>query len=200
MNGCIDNTAGIVNEIAEDTDTIRSLEIKQAGKGIAVREGFADAIKRPNTLIGFVDADMATNPEYFYELVTNIGSADGIIASRYAPGAHVEPARPLIKRWGSKLVYEPLVWLLFGLRYYDLQCGAKLFKTNVIKAILPKMQVDQWAFDVEILYLCKQHGFTIIEHPTTWYDQAGSKLDWWGSGLGMLKNLVSLRWQIGSRK
>jgi hypothetical protein len=31
---------------------------------------------------------------------------DGVIASRYMDGAVITPARPFIKRWGSKIIYE----------------------------------------------------------------------------------------------
>jgi len=201
LNGCTDNTSGVLNAIAEDDSAIHILELEEAGKGRAVREGFIDALTRPNTLIGFVDADMATKPEYFYELVTNIGKADGIIASRYAPGAHLDPPRPWYKRLGSRLVYDPLVRLLLGLNYYDTQCGAKLFTKKVIGAVLPDMKINDWGFDVELLYLCKKQGFTVIEHPTTWYDQAGSKLETMGAGFKMITDLFAIRAQLrGSNK
>src|SRR6185437_1383168 len=63
--------------------------------------------------IGFVDADCATAPTDFYALLQNIDGHDGIIASRYMPGAHVTPARPLIKRWGSKIFFHGLIRCLF---------------------------------------------------------------------------------------
>jgi len=200
LNGCTDGTLATVEELAERCAEIRILEFKDAGKGLAVREGFIDAITRPNHLIGFVDADMATEPQFFYDLVVNIGDYDGIIASRYMPQSIVIPPRPAIKRLGSKLIYEPLVRMLFGLNYYDLQCGAKLFKKPAIKKVLPYLTVDQWAFDVELLYWCKQLGLSIQETPTTWHDQADSKLDWWSSGLGMIKTLFALSRQVKNKE
>lgn len=192
LNGCKDNTLTIVQQLARELDNISIINIVQAGKGLAIKTGFADALKRDNDLIGFVDADMATLPEYFYDLVTHIDHHDGIIASRYMPGAHVFPERPAYKRWGSRLIYEPYVWLLFGISYYDLQCGAKLFKRAVIERITPLLTVTQWAFDVELLYLCKKYGFDIIEIPTTWTDQAESKLTL-KAGFKMLSALFKLR-------
>ena len=47
--------------------------MQQAGKGLAIKTGFANALTRDNDLIGFVDADMATAPQ--------------------ASGAPLEPAR-----------------------------------------------------------------------------------------------------------
>lgn len=177
LNGCKDNTLNVVERVKDDLASgIIIINSLQAGKGLAIKIGFADALTRENDLIGFVDADMATAPQAFYNLMMNIKNADGIIASRYMPGSKITPERPAYKRWGSRIIYEPYVWLLFGLSYYDYQCGAKLFKRAVIERITPELTVAQWAFDVELLYLCKKNGFTVKESPTVWHDQADSKL------------------------
>ncbi|HLW72523.1 MAG TPA: glycosyltransferase [Candidatus Babeliales bacterium] len=195
LNGCKDNTIGVVERIRNDLtpNTIFIIDMQQAGKGLALKAGFADALVRNNDLIGFVDADMATSPEAFYDLVINLGNNDGIIASRYMPGAQISPPRPAYKRYGSRIIYEPLVWLLFGLSYYDLQCGAKLFKRAVLEKINSQLTVTQWAFDAELLYLCKKAGYTVKEIPTVWRDQEGSKLTLHG-GLRMLSAMFSVWW------
>ena len=194
LNGCTDNTIGVVQQRAAKWDELYIVDMPQAGKGLAVKTGFQNALTRENDLIGFVDADMATQPQYFYELVKHINGYDGIIADRYMPGAKVFPARPAIKKWGTKIVYQPLVWLLFGLRFHDNQCGAKLFTRRVIEVVTPLITIDQWAFDVELLYLCKKNGFRIIAWPTVWYDQAGSKLNVF-SEHRMLTALIKARWR-----
>lgn len=193
INGCRDNTLGVVQRLQQELgDHICILDLPHAGKGYAIIEGFKSALQCDNDLIGFVDADMATRPEYFFDLVTNIGNNDGIIASRYMPGSQVYPPRPWIKRWGSRLIYESLVRLLFGLSYYDFQCGAKLFTRASLVSIVPGLTVRQWAFDVELLYLYKKAGYAIAEIPTTWYDQEDSKLTL-RSGFRMLGTLFVLR-------
>lgn len=192
LNGCTDQTFAVVNEVRDRLGDIIILDLKQAGKGLAIKAGFEDALTRDNDLIGFVDADMATEPQYFFELIEQIGNYDGIIASRYMPGAKITPERPKIKRWGSWLVYESLIKLLFGIYYYDYQCGAKLFKRNVIETITPHLTVRQWAFDLELLYLCKKYKFRIKELPTVWFDQAGSQLKL-SSGFTMLGSVILLR-------
>ena len=196
LNGCRDNTIGVVERVRNDLteNSIVIIDMQQAGKGLAIKAGFANALVRDNDLIGFVDADMATAPNAFYDLVTHIGDNDGIIASRYMPGAQITPARPAYKRYGSRIIYEPFVWALFGLSYYDLQCGAKLFKRAVIEHITPQLTVTQWAFDVELLYLCKKAGYSIQEIPTVWHDQADSKLTLRG-GLRMFGALFKVWWQ-----
>jgi len=193
LNGCKDNTIGVVQKIQSDIadNTIIVINMVEAGKGLAITKGFSDALTRNNDLIGFVDADMATAPQAFYDLVANMPGSDGAIASRYMPGSQITPARPAYKRWGSRIIYEPYVWLLFGLSYYDYQCGAKLFKRAVIEKIAPQLTVKQWAFDVELLYLCKKGSFIIKEIPTVWHDQADSKLTLRG-GLRMFGALFNV--------
>lgn len=195
LNGCKDNTLGAVKQVRTELNAtnIVIVDIPDAGKGLAIKAGFADALNRPNDYIGFVDADMATQPKYFYDLVNSFGISSGVIASRYMPGAHIEPQRPWIKRWGSKLVYEPLVWGLLGIKYYDFQCGAKIFTRSVIEKVTPHLTVKQWAFDIELLYLCNKFGCIIKEIPTTWYDQAGSKLKIFGPGMKMLSAVVEIK-------
>ena len=192
LNGCTDNTLQVVQDFQKNYLNCSIINEKEAGKGLAIQLGFQQALARSAELIGFVDADMATKPEEFYKLCTQLDGYDGIIASRYMKDSKIYPPRPWIKRWGSFLIYESLISLLFGLRYKDYQCGAKLFKAQVIKKIVPHMTITHWAFDVEILYLCKKFGFKIKEVPTIWHDQAGSKLRI-HSGIKMLASLFSLR-------
>lgn len=194
LNGCTDRTRAVVQERTDRFGDICIIDLLKAGKGLAVKAGFEDALTRANDLIGFVDADMATRPEQFWDLIEHMGQHDGIIAGRYMPGSRIFPKRPPIKEWGRRLVYQPMVWALFGLNYYDNQCGAKLFKRSVIKAVLPLMTVTEWAFDVELLYLAKTKGFKILERPTVWYDQLDSKLKLLQEHR-MLTSLVKARWR-----
>jgi hypothetical protein len=196
LNGCKDNTIGVVERVRNEVtpNAIVIIDIPQAGKGLSIKTGFADALTRDNDLIGFVDADMATQPAAFYDLVINMNGCDGVIASRYMPGAQISPPRPAYKRYGSRLIYEPLVWLFLGLSYYDLQCGAKLFKRATLATVTPQLTVTQWAFDAELLYLCKKNGFIVKEIPTVWQDQADSKLTLSG-GMRMLTSLFKIWWQ-----
>lgn len=205
LNGCRDKTFDIVSRLQKELgdDTILCINLTQAGKGIAIKAGFADALTRNNDFIGFVDADMATSPQAFYELaqilrISKPGAIDGVIASRYMPGSQITPARPAYKRYGSRIIYEPYVWALFGLRFHDYQCGAKLFRKAGIEKIVPQLTVTQWAFDVELLYLSKKAGLKVQEVPTVWHDQADSKLTLRG-GMKMFSALFKV-WKQHKRR
>lgn len=194
LNGCKDATAATVAREQERFSTVRMLAITEAGKGLAIKAGFQDALQRDNDFIGFVDADMATEPQHFYALIERLKfaeSAAGVFASRYMKHARTFPARPVVKRWGSKLVYENLVTVLTGMRYHDYQCGAKLFRRQALACIVPHLTVTQWACDVELLYVCKRKSLPLHEVPTVWYDRAGSKLKL-SNGFKMLSAVVAI--------
>jgi len=195
LNGCNDNTGQVVNGYGKKYPEIRVIDMVESGKGLAVKTGFIDALKRPNDLIGFVDADMATRPAFFYDLVREMGVHDAAIASRYMPGAYVYPTRSFVnvKVWGRKIFYHTLIRLLFNLNMYDYQCGAKLFKRQTLSTILEHLTARQWSFDVELLYLTRLFGFSIIEVPTTWFDQTGSKLTVMNAGMKMLVSLFEIK-------
>lgn len=196
LNGCVDNTLGIVTEYMSKMPNLSFLDLTLAGKGHAVTQGLKTGLTYNYQLFGLADADMSTSPEVYHRLIKSIqGKADldGVIASRYISGAKVSPPRPLIKRWGSKYIYEPLVARFLNLHFQDLQCGEKIFKRHVIEKIVPYLQEAQWAFDIELLYLCKKAQFFIKEIPTEWEDQKGSKLKIMSSGLRMLRSLFTIR-------
>lgn len=193
LNGCVDTTKEVVEQAQKTYGSIICVETEQAGKGLAVALGFKDALTRKNDCIGFVDADMSTLPEDFAVMIPYLERYDGVITSRYMEGSDIYPPRPFIKKWGRKLVYHSMVYCMFGLSYSDYQCGAKLFRRSVIEKVAPLLKIKQWAFDVELLYLCKKYGFTVVEIPTVWRDQANSKLKVLRSGMRMLGSLFEIR-------
>lgn len=165
LNGCTDNTLLIVKELNKKNKKIKYLDFKEnIGKGGAIIEGFKAA---EGDLIGFVDADMATPPNAFYDLVKNINNHDVTIASRWLKGSKINVKQPLLKRIGSR-GFNFLVKLFFNLKFKDTQCGAKLFKKYVIKNILNDIGITRWAFDVNLLYVAKRKHYKIKEIPTEW--------------------------------
>lgn len=174
-NNCQDNTVAVTKAVAKKYKNIKYLDLKPGGKGFAVKEGFLWALKKDFDLIGFVDADMATLPQYYYNLIQATKGHDGAIASRYAQGAVITPKRPWGKKIGGK-IYNWILRTLFDVSYKDTQCGAKIFTQDTIAKVAYDMHEIGWSFDLELLYLCKLAHKDIVEVPTTWSDQPGSHL------------------------
>jgi glycosyltransferase involved in cell wall biosynthesis len=189
LNGCTDNTLETVKKASKKYKQIKYLDFKQSGKGFAIIEGFKVA---KGDLIGFVDADCSTKPEAFYDLVMNIKSYGGIIANRWMRESRVYPKQPLIRRIASR-TFNVLVRVLFGIRSEDTQCGAKLFKKDAIKRILPGLGITAWAFDIDLLYRLKEQGYSIKDIPTTWSDKGNSRLNVGKTSFQMFLAVIRLR-------
>ena len=193
INNTKDKTEEVVKKYQKINKNIRYVNFKQGGKGFAIIEGFKDALTRKeNTLIGFVDGDMATPPEAFYDLVKNIGGFDGVIASRWLKNSVVKTKQSFLRRTLSR-GFNFIVRSMFLMPYRDTQCGAKLLKKRALLMILPQLNLTQWAFDVNLLYICQKKGILIKEIPTIWEDKTDSKLDITKTPIQMFSGVLRLR-------
>jgi glycosyltransferase involved in cell wall biosynthesis len=86
LNGCTDDTIGVVRRVAAEYLSVSAWEFTEAiGKGGALIEGLKLAPLAE--VIGYVDADGASPPHAFHDLVNRIGEADCVIGSRWLRGA-----------------------------------------------------------------------------------------------------------------
>jgi len=193
INNTQDRTEEIVKNISKKYSEIRYLNFKQGGKGFAIIEGFKDALKRNNEFIGFVDADMSTPPEAFYDLIKNIKGYDGIIADRWHKKSVITPKQSLFRRFISR-GYNLIVRTLFLLPFRDTQCGAKLFKRDILEENIKKLVTSNWGFDIALLYcLRKESNAKIKSIPTVWRDEIGSKVNLKKTPVRMFASGIRLR-------
>lgn len=176
VNGSKDNTYEVAKDFGKNKAEIRVMNLISGGKGFAVIEGFKDALKRDNHLIGFVDADLATLPDAYYSLIKASQNKryGGVIASR---GLKNSVVNTTFKRKLTNRGFNFFVRSILFFPYKDTQCGAKLFRREAIEAIINELGITKWAFDIELLYRIGKKGFKIIEIPTVWHDKPGSHLD-----------------------
>ena len=194
INGTTDATEKVVSGYCETNRCIRVLvDPNEIGKGGAVIQGCAAA---EGELIGYTDADGATPPEAFEALVQQAASFPVVIASRWLPGAVLDPPQPPARRVASR-IFNLLTRILFGLRLTDTQCGAKVMRREVAKQICPQITTFRWVFDVDLLLQAKRAGYGIKEVPTVWHHQPGSKMAIGASSVKVLAALIRLRLSWG---
>jgi glycosyltransferase involved in cell wall biosynthesis len=125
------------------------------GKGFVVRKGFREAT---GSYILFIDGGMELHPReirIFLGLM-DLYRADVVLGSKRHPQSKVD--YPAIRRILS-YIFQLFVKRLFALDVTDTQVGIKLFRADVIKAVLPDLQLDRYGFDLEVLALARMYGF-----------------------------------------
>ncbi|MBT96533.1 hypothetical protein CMI49_00330 [Candidatus Pacearchaeota archaeon] len=190
LNACSDNTIGIVKK--HKVKELEILNFKQGGKGFAIIEGFKKSLKGDSNLIGFVDADMATPPKAFYDLIRNIGDNDGVIANRWDKNSIVKVPQTIFRRIIGR-GFNLIVRMLFILPHQDTQCGAKLFKRELLEKIIPKLGSSEWSFDVDLLFYARREKAKVESIPTIWNDKKDSKINIKKNILTMFLSVVRLR-------
>jgi len=156
LNGCRDNTRGVVEKVAKDFPSISLLDFPAPiGKGGALIEGLKLAGKAD--AIGYVDADGASPPNAFHDLVKRLGEADCVIGSRWLPGAVLHQAQPWVRRFTSRC-FHLVVESLFLMHIKDTQCPCKVMRRPAVEKIFDKLCIADLAFDVNLLVSLKRAG------------------------------------------
>lgn len=191
LNGCRDNTLGVVQRVAQEFPMVKALEFPAAiGKGGALIEGLKLA---PTVdLIGYVDADGATAPGAFHDLVKRCNEADCVIGSRWIEGAVLHQVQSGQRRFASR-TFHLIVQSLFWMNIRDTQCGAKVMRRAAVEAIHGSLRIADMAFDINLLFCLKRAGFRVLEVPTEWTDKVGTKVQLGKTSLTMLVSVIRLR-------
>jgi len=171
-----DGTADIVRRWSEEhppPPEITCLEFgDRLGKGGGILAGFR-ASETP--YVGFVDADGSVGIREMARLFSELASCDAAIGSRWVEGADVTSPQSLGRRVESRL-FNLWVRLLFGLRFSDTQCGAKVFRRSCLDVVLPSIRRRGFEFDVELIWRLVRGGYLVREVPIRWRNKGGSKV------------------------
>ncbi len=174
LNGCRDNTVGVVQHAAIEFPSISWLDFPAPiGKGGAIIEGLK--LAGQTDVIGYVDADGATGPEAVLQLLPHLKDADCVVGSRWLPGSVLLKAQPKFRQIISRC-FHLIVELLFWMHIKDTQCPCKLLRREAAEKIHPFLRIADLAFDVNLLVALKRAGFRIKEVPIEWTDIVGSKV------------------------
>lgn len=178
LNGCVDDTRGVVEEVAARHSQVRLIEFERPlGKGGAIWEGFAAA---RGSLLVFADADNMVRAPEADRLVRMLDDYDLAIADRFngqqeGGRSSQPPLRRLISA-ASRL------WIrrFLGLPFSDPQCGAKAIRAAAWRTIAPRVAERSWAFDLDVLAQSQALGMRTAEVPVRWRHIAeGSKVRPW---------------------
>ena len=183
IDGGTDGTTAVANRLATSMPEVRVIEnAENHGKGWVVRQGMLAA--RGNWRL-FMDADNSTSLAEFDRMLPFLsaggGSAYGgkkktydvVIGSRAVPGAKLDPPQAWYRRLLGKLGNRLIQWLAVP-GIHDTQCGFKCLSEEAAIKIFSVATIDRWGFDVEMLALARQFGFSVMEMPVTWVNDTRS--------------------------
>jgi dolichyl-phosphate beta-glucosyltransferase len=166
-----------------------------SGKGSAIRKGMQAAA---GEVILFSDADFSTPIEDSEKLLgVLLEGYDLAIASRDLPSSNVEVHQSEIREFMGK-TFNLIIRSLLPLDFQDTQCGFKMFRKRAAEIILPRMQLDGFAFDVEMLVIAQANSLKIAEVPVTWRNVLESRVHPIRNSLEMLRDVLSIRYRLAT--
>ncbi|HYI13962.1 MAG TPA: dolichyl-phosphate beta-glucosyltransferase [Thermomicrobiales bacterium] len=199
-DGSTDDTVRIAEKHQSPAARYTVLSLPHRGKASAVRGGMLAATGRH---VLFTDADLSTPMTYAHRLIgaldggagVAIGSREGIGATRVGEPAY----RHVMGR-----VFNTVVRLLAVPGINDTQCGFKAFNREAAQVIFARTLLHAGegpiqgprvtGFDVEVLFIARQLGYTIVEVPVYWEHVAGSKVQPLPDSFRMFADVLRVRW------
>ena len=188
-NGSSDHTYQIAQRYAAQYEGLRVIQNEIRGKGRAIQRGVKEA---KGKYIFMCDADLSMPiDEVSKFLPPQLPQVDIAIGSREAPGS-IRYNEPTYRHFTGRVFNTLIRWLVLpGLQ--DTQCGFKCIRAEVARDIIPYQTLMGWAFDVELLYIARRRGYSIVEIPIDWYFNADSKISVVRDSLRMFLDLLLIR-------
>lgn len=172
VNGTTDNTYQVVKNLEVSSITkAKAFDLKQGGKGYAVKQGMLDYAT--GDIIVFMDADNATpiaQIEKFFPYFDQGYSV--VIGSRYLDTHTVKKRQPLYRIILSRGA-NMLIQLLAVPGIKDTQVGFKAFTRECAKDIFRFVTIPRWGFDMEVLTIALKRGYKVKEIAVQWTEHGG---------------------------
>jgi glycosyltransferase involved in cell wall biosynthesis len=191
-DGSVDDTARIAESFSLTQPRVVLQREPHRGKGGAVKAGLAAA---PSAYRFICDADLSMPVDEIGRFLPPLASGfDVAIGSREGKLAR-RVGEPAYRHFAGR-VFNFIVQRLALPGIEDSQCGFKMFTAEAASAIFPRVTVEGWAFDVEVLTIARQQRLGVIEVPIEWHYRADSQLSILKDGAGMLRELLRIKWRV----
>jgi glycosyltransferase involved in cell wall biosynthesis len=203
-DGSTDGTAEAIRTRLDERVYLLDLP-RNVGKAEAVRAGMLHAVAtsplKEAPWIGYWDADLATPLLEVHGFLRFSDLLDARVDSVW--GSRVDRLGSAIRRSYLRHLAGRLVataaGLLLGLPSYDSQCGAKLFRREIVRAAFSEPFVSRWLFDMELLM--RLSDFRLVEYPLReWSDVPGHRLRIVRMALKVVPELLRIRRKYGRLK
>jgi dolichyl-phosphate beta-glucosyltransferase len=160
------------------------------GKGYSVKRGVLEA--RGNTVL-FMDADNSTSIYEFNKFLPYLKEGyDVVIASRRLKSSVVDEPQPFLRAAMGKF-FIFLSRALLNLKSKDFNCGFKAYNMKSARFMFELQKMNDWSFDVELLFLIHKFKLKIKEVPVRWVHKSGSKVRPFRDGVRSFLSVIKIR-------
>ena len=189
-----DSTFDLATSFHTEATQVYAIRLrKNLGKGGAVRVG---ALHASANYVLMADADGATRFSDIEKLEARIRESEGVEIA-FGSRDHLRRTESVQKRNPIRnvlmFVFHLAVLLIIGTRIKDTQCGFKLFSKRSSQVLFRSLHLQRWAFDTEIVLLCKLLKLQVAEVDVNWTEIPGSKLNVAVASIQMLRDMILLR-------
>jgi dolichyl-phosphate beta-glucosyltransferase len=162
------------------------------GKGAAVRAAIP-LIRTRDVVV--MDADLAYDRDSVERTLAGLAHADVVIGNRRHDGSrYLVPVRLfgfLYRRHVVGMTFNALVRLLLPINVRDTQCGLKGFRREALDAMAPRLAIDGFAFDVELLLVAQSLRLRLVDVPVqVTYESAKSSVKLLRTAIAMGSSLL----------
>ncbi|KPJ70165.1 hypothetical protein AMJ51_02490 [Microgenomates bacterium DG_75] len=156
-DGSTDKTSEVVKKLIKKEPRIRMItHTPNRGYGAAFKSGVYNS---KCELIAFTDAD----GQFDFSEITKFIEEQHQSQADLVIGYYLKRAVPFYRILISKMLWELPVFLLFGLRVRDIDCGFKLIRKEVVNRI-PQLEAERGPFiSTEFLVKAQKKGFKISQ-------------------------------------
>lgn len=167
-DGSKDNTAKVINKLAKLDKRIRAIHHKvNKGYGGAFKTGLYTS---QYEWITFTDSDGQFDFSEITKFIEKQRKSNADMVIGYYKKRQVSKTKIITSK-----MWELVVYMLFGLKVTDIDCGFKFISKRVVDA-LPGLESERGAFiSSEFLIKAKKRGFKIVEIPITHYPRTAGQ-------------------------
>lgn len=132
------------------------------GKGGAVKAGVLEAT---GEAIAYADADLNIAPRHLLQALRLLDEGADLVAGRRNLSEYASAEGPVRLLAGGLVQLARRVLVMRSIQ--DTQCGFKVFRRGLARAVFSRTRITSFAFDIEVLFLAKRLGARIVELPVT---------------------------------
>lgn len=176
-DGSKDDTLEVAKELAAKNKNIKIVNHPaNRGYGAAFKSGLYAA---KYAWVSFIDSD----GQFDFSEIDQFINTQAKTGADLVIGYYRRRQVPFFRKLNS-FAWQTVVFLLFGLRVRDIDCGFKLINKKVVDSIA-KLESERGAFiSSEFLIKAKKKGYRIVEIPVTHYPRLK------GEGTGAKLNVI----------